>query len=88
MMSPAYFFFSGAITFGYALASLFFLRFWRRTQDRLFLAFATAFFLLALNALLVAMSDVPIENRAGLYLLRLAAFGIIIWAVIQKSRSR
>ena len=87
-MSPAYIFLSGAVTMGFVTASLFFLRFWRRTQDRLFLAFAAAFFLLALNALLVAMADVPIENRSVLYLLRLAAFGIIIIAVIQKSRGR
>jgi len=84
----AYAFLTGAVTMGYAIASLFFLRFWRRTQDGLFLAFAAAFFLLALNALLVAMANVPIENRFTLYLLRLAAFGIIIWAVVQKNRRR
>jgi hypothetical protein len=87
-VSPAYIFLSGAITMGLAMASLFFLRFWRRTRDGLFLAFAVAFLLLALNALLVAMANVPLENRSLLYLLRLAAFAIIIWAVIQKSRSR
>lgn len=87
-MSPTYFFLAGAITMGLAMASLFFLRFWRRTHDRLFLAFSVAFLLLALNAVLVAMANVPLEDRGWLYLLRLAAFTIIIWAVIQKSRSR
>jgi hypothetical protein len=88
MMSTAYAFLSGAVAMGYAIASLFFLRFWRRTHDRLFLAFATAFLLLMLNSALATLGDVPLENRAYLYLLRLAAFGIIIGAVIQKTRSR
>lgn len=87
-MQTAYLFLSGAVAMGYAIASLFFLRFWRRTGDGLFLAFAIAFLLLVLNSTLVSISNVPIENRAVLYLLRLAAFTIIIGAVIQKSRSR
>jgi len=86
-MSPALVFLSGAVTMAYAVASLFFLRFWRRTRDRLFLAFAAAFLLLVLNTVLLTISNVPIENRAIYYLLRLLAFLIIIGAVIQKSRS-
>ena len=87
-MSPTFAFLSGAVTMGYAVASLFFLRFWKRTSDGLFLAFAIAFLLMVINSLLVAMANVPLENRAYLYLLRLAAFTIIIGAVIQKTRSR
>jgi len=87
-MSPAFIFLSGAVTMGYAVAALFFLRFWKRTRDRLFLAFAMAFLLLVLNGVLLAMANVPIENRAPLYLPRLAAFALIIWAIVQKSRSR
>ena len=34
---------AGAVTLGFAVAALFFLRFWRRTGDRLFMAFAAAF---------------------------------------------
>jgi len=86
-MSPALIFLSGAVTMAYAVASLFFLRFWRRTRDGLFLAFAAAFLLLVLNTVLLTISNVPIENRAIYYLLRLLAFLIIIGAVIQKSRS-
>jgi hypothetical protein len=87
-MSPAYIFLSGMVAMGYAVASLFFLGFWKRTRDRLFLAFAAAFLLLMLNGVLVTMANVPLENRAFLYLLRLAAFAIIIGAVVQKTRSR
>jgi len=87
-MSGTFLFLSGAVTMGYAVASLFFLRFWRRTRDRLFLAFAAAFFLLVLNSALLAVADVPVEHRSPLFLLRLAAFALIIGAIIQKSRSR
>ena len=40
-------FLSGAVTFGFFVAALFFLRFWRTTRDELFIAFAVAFALLA-----------------------------------------
>jgi hypothetical protein len=39
----SYDFVAGAVTMGFAVAGLFFLRFWRRTTDGLFLAFAAAF---------------------------------------------
>ena len=34
---------TGAIVMGYAVAGLFFIRFWRQTRDRLFLIFAVSF---------------------------------------------
>ena len=79
-------FLSGAVTFGFDLAGLFFLRFWRRTGDSLFLAFAVAFWLLGLGQALLALSNVPVEERSWLYLLRLAAFGIILVAIGFKNR--
>jgi peptidoglycan/LPS O-acetylase OafA/YrhL len=78
----------GLITMGYAVAGLFFLRFWTRTRDGLFAAFAAAFWLLALNQALVALSDVPREEQTWFYLLRLAAFMLIIGAVIAKNWRR
>ena len=39
---PIYHSVSGAITMGFVVAGLFFLRFWRRTGDGLFVAFACA----------------------------------------------
>lgn len=86
--NPYYFFLTGITCAGYLVASLFFVRFWRRTGDSLFAAFACAFLLLALNQSLVALLDRPVEEKSGLYLLRLAAYGLIIWAVVHKSRRR
>jgi len=79
-------FLSGAVTMGFATAGLFFLRFWRRTGDGLFLAFAVAFWLLGLCQALLALADIPVEERSWLYLLRLAAFLVILSAVLRKNR--
>lgn len=79
-------FLSGAVTLGFALAGLFFLRFWTRTGDGLFLAFAAAFGLLGLNQALLALANIPLEERSWLYLLRLTAFGIILVSIWMKNR--
>ncbi|MBB4003854.1 DUF5985 family protein [Aurantimonas endophytica] len=79
-------FMSGLIAAGFLISGLFFLRFWRRTGDFLFMAFALAFWLLALNQTLLVMSDLPYEERSWIYLLRLAAFTLIIVAIIRKNR--
>ena len=79
-------FLSGAITMGLVVAGLFFLRFWKRTRERLFIAFALAFWLLGLTQALLALIDIPVEERSGLYLLRLAAFVLILGSVGMKNR--
>jgi hypothetical protein len=78
-------FLNGAITFGFLIAALFFARFWRRTEDGLFLAFAAAFALLGLNQALLTLSGIPVEERSPLYLLRLTAFLLIIVAIVRKN---
>lgn len=76
---------SGAVTMGYLVAGLFFLRFWFRTRDGLFAAFAAAFWLLALNQAVTTLSGVPREELSWVYLLRVAAFTLIIVAVVRKN---
>jgi hypothetical protein len=76
---------SGAIAMSFAIAGLFFLRFWRRTGDRLFLAFAGAFWLMMLQGITV-LDDLGDESRSWTYLLRLAAFTLIIVAIVLKNR--
>jgi hypothetical protein len=78
-------FFSGMIAMGFAVCAVFFLRFWRRTRDSLFLVFSIAFLLLALNQALTTLLGLPLEERSWLYLLRLAAFLIIIGAIVRKN---
>ena len=71
-----------------AASALFFLRFWRRTDDALFLYFAFAFVLLAVNQALPTLLGVVNEDHAGIFLFRLAAFLLIIFAIWRKNRTR
>jgi hypothetical protein len=71
---------------GFLVSGLFFLRFFMRTRDILFAAFAAAFWLLAANQALLALSNLPVEERSWMYLLRLASFAIIIAAIALKNR--
>ncbi len=86
-MIPAYTFISGAVAAGFLVSGLFFLRFWRKTQDGLFISFALAFWLLGLGQALVALTDIPVEERSWIYLIRLAAFLLILLAIFRKNRA-
>lgn len=79
-------FLSGAITMGFLVAGFFFLRFWKRTRESLFLAFAAAFWLLGLAQALLTFTDIPVEERSWLFLLRLAAFSLILISIWKKNR--
>ena len=81
-----YDFLAGAVVSGFIVCALFFLRFWRRTSDGLFLAFALAFGLLGLSQAILALANIPTEERASIYLIRLAAFALILVAVLRKNR--
>jgi hypothetical protein len=81
-------FLSGAVTFGFVVAGLFFLRFWRRTRDRLFLAFATAFMLLALNQALAQWLGAADERVGYTYVLRVIGFLLILAAIVDKNVHR
>ncbi len=79
---------AGFLTAGYLAAGLFFLKFWRRTGDGLFGAFAAAFALMAANQAVPVLFGIPDEALGGVYLLRLAAFLLIIWAILRKNMAR
>ncbi|RYE70531.1 MAG: hypothetical protein EOP17_00305 [Rhizobiaceae bacterium] len=74
-------FLEGAVAMGFMASALMFLGFWRRSRASLFLAFAGAFALLALNQLLLAVTATYLEERSWLYIIRLAAFLLIIFAI-------
>ncbi len=79
---------SGAILMGYAVAGLFFLRFWRETRDRLFLIFAVAFWILGVQRLALVLTRDMMETQTGLYLVRLFAFLLILGAIVDKNRGK
>lgn len=78
---------SGAVTLGYLVAALFFARFWKRTRDRLFVAFAVAFVLLALNQALAQWLGAADERVGYTYLLRVLGFVLILAAIVDKNVS-
>ena len=77
---------SGMLVAGYLVAALFFARFWMQSRDRLFLLFAAAFGVLAIQRLAITISNAPIEDQTVFYLLRLVAFAVIAIAIIDKNR--
>lgn len=81
-------FLSGAVALAYLVAGVYFLRFWRVTRDRLFLSFALAFWLLALNQAIVALLGASDERTGYAYLLRVLGFGLILYAIVRKNLSR
>ena len=82
-----YDFLSGAVAFGFFVCSLFFLRYWSRSRDELFLSFALAFGLLGIGQAILALANIPTEERGSLYLFRLTAFLLILAAIYRKNRS-
>ena len=79
---------SGALVFAYFVAGVHFVRFWRRTGDRLFLYFAVAFELFAVNQLAASGPDVTNETAGYEYLLRVLGFLLILVAIIQKNLAK
>lgn len=81
-------FLAGAVTLGFIVAAVFFLRFWRKTSERLFLSFAAAFALLAVNQVLAALLEYGDERTPYVYSLRVLGFLLILWAIIDKNLLR
>lgn len=78
----------GAIAMASFVAGLFFLRFWKSTRDRFFLFFAIAFWIEAVNRLILAFtsSQFLLEDVPILYLVRFIAYGLILFAIVDKNR--
>lgn len=78
--------FHSAIVLGSWAIALFFLRFWKRTRERLFSCFAFSFFLLGVERI-VLLVTMP-EHSPRIYLIRLAAFLVLLYGIYEKNRSR
>lgn len=65
---------------------LFFIRLWRETRDRFFALFGLAFWVLAVNWFLLVWATPASEHRHYFYIGRLAAFLLIIAAIVDKNR--
>ena len=81
-------FLSGAISMGFFACALFFLRFWRRSEDGLFLIFAISFAVLGVAQALMTLAGLATEDRPWIFTLRLAAFLLIAVGIAAKNRAR
>ena len=80
-------FLSGANMLASLVVALFFWRFLRQTRDRFFGYFAVAFLLMAMERLVIEF--LPEDNpRSLVYLIRLAAFLLILYAILEKNRQQ
>jgi hypothetical protein len=79
-------FMSGAIAMGCFVAGVFFLRYWRQSRDRLFFRFAFAFALLGFERLALLVFAPVNEVAPYVYLFRLLAFLVIVFAIVAKNR--
>jgi len=81
-----YDFLAGAVALAFGICALFFARYWKRTREELFLAFSLAFLLLGIGQTILALANIPTEERSSIYLLRLSAFLVILIAIYRKNR--
>jgi uncharacterized membrane protein HdeD (DUF308 family) len=79
---------TGAIAMGSLVIALFFLRFWRNTRDRFFLYFALSFAIEGVHRVYSALNDNGGEGSPLHYLIRLLAYGLILWAILEKNLPR
>lgn len=69
----------------FLVTALFFLKFWTRTRDQLFAAFAAAFAILAFERIILFLGTGDRPN-SSFYLLRVVAFLLIGVAILRKNR--
>ncbi|WP_202882182.1 DUF5985 family protein [Candidatus Manganitrophus noduliformans] len=81
-------FLSGAIMMACWVIGLFFLRFWKKTEDRLFSIFAVAFWMLAVERIVLLIMNKENEVYSFVYIIRSIAFLLILWAIVDKNRSK
>jgi len=79
--------FSGALMVCCLIAGLFFYKFWKKTNDKLFKLFSFSFFLLSFERLVLGYLGSRNEPSSLVYLIRLFAFVLIIYAIVDKNRS-
>lgn len=76
----------GAVAMASSIASLFFMRYWRKTGDFLFLLFALAFAVDACTRIVLGLNLVGSESEPTIYLGRLITFSLIICGIAFKNR--
>ncbi len=89
-------FFSGIAATAFLTAGVYFLRIWRVSHDPFFLKFGVACWLITLErVVLVKLQDeqyslqaIVVESHSWVYLIRLLAFALILFAIIDRNRKK
>ena len=79
---------SGAIMVGFWVGGLMLYSFYRETKERLLLTFSIAFWMLSLERLALGFLGRENEPSAPVYLIRLVAFSLIIFAIADANRPK
>jgi len=79
-------FLSGAVSACCWVVALFFLRFYIKSRDRLFICFACSFFMLGVERIVITMSELSRENVGPVVVIRVVAFTLILLAIIDRNR--
>lgn len=81
--------FLGGITLTTFLASSYiFAKFWKETRDRLLGSFSISFLLIAIERILLFSTHATDDGRSYLYVIRLVAFLLILYGIVQTNLSR
>ncbi len=78
-------FLSGAFALCAVAVGFFFVRYWRRSHERIFLLLAIAFYMLALERTVLAFVPASLDGRHWIYLARLLAFALLIVGIVDKN---
>lgn len=79
-------FIHGAVTMALFTVALFFMKHYSRTRDRLLLLFGIAFALMGVERVVLLMIPRETESQSSIFLIRLLAFILIIYAIVDKNR--
>jgi hypothetical protein len=87
-------FLSGIYMISFAASSLFFLKFYKSTGERLFKYFSFACFMLAVERIALFFIENPFpsiptpvsESESWVYFFRLIGFLVIVYAIVEKNR--
>lgn len=85
--SQLYVFLCGVIVAICWVIAVFFLKFWITSKDRLFAILSASFVVLGIERIVLVFFDSGTEGLPLTYFARLVAFGLIIFAVVDRNRS-
>ena len=78
----------GMVAMACVVASMVFIRFWRETLDRFYLFFGLSFGVMAIDRIVLVLVPAQQEWRTMLYWIRLAAYLLILVAIVDKNAQK